>query len=152
MRFTHLMIDRDVILVLDLPDPDRVFVVRRFCLKRGKPDPAAADNSFTRGLYHVPADGAYVQLHPKHFRGFIRIHYVIAGKQLNDRNAKSFRQGLDQRDIRVTPSGLPSGHRLVTDTDRFRKLILRDLFFFTQPFDHRAGNILIHFFHLLALL
>ena len=76
--FCHGMMDGDEVLIFYRLDLDLMMLVRRFSLQSRKRHSAAADDCISRGVDHIAADGADIQLGAKQIGGFVFIDNRVA--------------------------------------------------------------------------
>ena len=77
-------------------------IVRLLSFRRRPRNPVAANEGIPRADDYVAADGTIVKADPFHIRRSIAVGDRVAREQLHDRDAERFRDGLDQRDVRVS--------------------------------------------------
>ena len=100
MRLGHGMVDGDKMLIFHGFHCDAVVLIRRFRFQRRQSDTAAADQCISGAVKDVAAEGANIKLTPQQIGGDVLIDDGLPVHQLDDGNAQSFRQRLQQRNIR----------------------------------------------------
>ena len=134
----------DIVLIFDPLQTQMMGIVLVFCLQSRQYDPTAADDGFSGTLYHIPAQRAHVNAHAQHIVRSVGVYHIHAGKQFNNGYAQGGGKRFDQRNVRVSPSGLPLGDCLIADRDLLSQLVLRQPSSLSQALDHRSRHVLIH--------
>ena len=127
MLLAHGMLHANKELVLDLVNDNSVLIIRCIGLDRRKSNAAAAYYRLADSSDHVAADRADVEFTPEQIRASVDVLNVLTGHKLDNRNAESLCEGLEQRDIGKALTCLPFAHSLAAHMDHFCQFLLGEL-------------------------
>ena len=150
MLLGHGMTDRNEMFIFHLLYGDRMVIIGRFCLQRGKRDAATADNGITGTVKDIAADRADIEFTPQHIGRDVFVGDVFSVHQFNNGNPQSLRKRLQQGNIRQSLGRFPLGNGLAADADLRSQLCLRQFSAFAQCFDRCSGHIGVHVVHILS--
>ena len=146
----HGMMDGDELLILHLLDGDGVVVIGLLGLQGRQGHTAAAHHRTAGAVDDVAADGADIELAPAQIAADIAVGDVLAVHQLDDADAQSLGQGLQEGNVRQTLGSLPLGYGLAADTQLFSQLRLGHPAVLPEIADGGSGHIGIHGQHFLS--
>ena len=85
----------------------KVCRLRLLRFQRGQGNAAAGDHGFSGGPQHIAADRADIKPGPQNVGTPVLIVDGLAGEQLRHGDAKAFRKGFQQTDVRKPPARFP---------------------------------------------
>ena len=150
MCLGHGMVDSDKMLIFHIFDGHRMVIVHCFCFQNRQCDAAAADHGIAQSMDDIAANGANIKFAVQHIGGDIFVEDLLAIHQLDDRDAQSLGQRLQQADIRQSFGGFPLGDSLAADANSFCQFRLGHIPGFPKLFNCRSSHIDIHRYPILS--